>query len=233
MRSISLPTFVVLLGACAAPPPPAPAPVPVATPTENVAAREFEAEIDEFESADRRDPKAAGGVVFVGSSSIRLWPMLEEDFPRAHIIHRGFGGSQLDDVIHYTPRIVTKYQPRLIVLYAGDNDLNAGKTPAAVFRDYQRFINLVWSTLPKTRIAFVSIKPSEARWAIVGRMRETNEMVRRHAASDPRLVYVDVFNPMLGPNGRPRAELFVTDQLHLSEKGYALWRQILRPIVEP
>ena len=195
--------------------------------------REFGEVIEAFESADILNPQAPGGVLFVGSSTIRLWEGLDEAFPGAHIIPRGFGGSQLDDVVHYAPRIVLPYRPRFIVLYAGDNDLAAGKSPTDVFRDYQAFVELVWQALPTTRIAFVSIKPSGARWALVGRMRETNAMVRRYAASDPRLLYIDVFNPMLGPNGRPREDLFLPDRLHMNERGYALWRCILLPIVQP
>lgn len=194
--------------------------------------REFGDEITAFEMADSLDPQPPGGTLFVGSSTIRLWEGLDDSFPGVHVIPRGFGGSQLDDVLHYAPRIVIRYRPRLIVLYAGDNDLAAGRSPTEIFRDYQAFVELVWQTLPTTRIAFISIKPSGSRWALVGRMRETNAMIRRYAASDPRLLYVDIFNPMLGPDGRPREELFTADRLHMNERGYALWRGILRPIVE-
>lgn len=194
--------------------------------------RDFGDEIAAFELTDSLDPQPPGGTLFVGSSTIRLWEGLDESFPGIHVIPRGFGGSQLDDVLHYAPRIVIPYRPRLIVLYAGDNDLAAGRSPTEIFRDYQAFIELVWLTLPTARIAFISIKPSGSRWALVGRMRETNAMIRRFAASDPRLLYVDVFNPMLGPDGRPREELFTPDRLHMNERGYALWRGILAPFVQ-
>ncbi len=127
----------------------APAGAPAAVP--------FAAEIAAFEAADRRDPPAPGGVVFVGSSSIRLWPRLSDDFPGVYILQRGFGGSQLSDVVRYAPRIVLPYRPRLIVLYAGDNDLWEGKSPDSVFRDYQAFVARVQRALPETRIAYVSI----------------------------------------------------------------------------
>lgn len=170
-------------------------------------------------------------MLFVGSSSIRLWSALEADFPSVDVLQRGFGGSELSDVVHYAPRIVLPYQPRLIVLYAGDNDLAAGKSPAAVFRDYQAFVALVRRALPETRIAFIAIKPSGARWALVEQMRAANALVRRYAATDPRLLYVDVFTPMLGPDGMPREELFVADRLHMNARGYALWCDLLVPIV--
>jgi lysophospholipase L1-like esterase len=148
-----------------------------------------------------------------------------------NVVQRGFGGSEISDVVHYAPRIVLPYKPRLIVFYAGDNDLNAGESPESVLRDFQAFADLVWRSLPETRIAFVSIKPSGSRWALVDKMRAANEMIRAYAAGDSRLSYVDVFTPMLGADGKPREELFVADRLHLNDQGYALWRQILLPVV--
>ena len=192
----------------------------------------FADEIAAFEAADRREPPTTGGVLFVGSSSIRLWPRLGDDFPGISVLQRGFGGSQLSDVVRYAPRIVIPYRPRLIVLYAGDNDLWEGKSADSVFRDYQAFVTLVHRALPETRIAYISIKPSGSRWAVADKMRAANAMIREHAARDPRLSYVDVFTPMLDSSGNPREDLFVADRLHLNDKGYALWREILRPHVD-
>jgi len=237
MRLVSLLLTVVALAACSTGRTSRPAaPQHVLAPPGNVAAVTspgFAADIAAFESADRRDPPAPGGVLFVGSSSIRLWPSLADDFPGVHIVQRGFGGSEISDVVHYAPRIVLPYRPRLIVFYAGDNDLNAGESPESVLRDYQSFVELVWRSLPDTRIAFVSIKPSGSRWALVDKMRRANELIRAYSARDPRLSYVDVFTPMLGADGKPREELFVADRLHLSEQGYSLWREVLRPVVGP
>jgi lysophospholipase L1-like esterase len=191
----------------------------------------FAAEIARFDSIDRVRMPAPGGVVFVGSSTIRLWPDLQSDFPGVSVVQRGFGGSRLDEVLSYAPKIVIAYKPRLIVLYAGDNDIAEGRTAEQVYRDYKAFVALVHRSLPEAKIAFVSIKPSESRWNLVGAMRSANEMVRRFTASDPRLEYVDIFNPMLGPDGRPRPELFRPDKLHMTAEGYALWRGILAPVV--
>lgn len=191
----------------------------------------FEAEIRAFEAADQATPPPLRGVVFIGSSSIRNWTDVAADFPGVPLLNRGFGGSTLADVVHYAGRILLPYQPRLVVLYAGDNDLAEGRSPAVVLRDYQAFVALVRRSLPETRIVFIAIKPSGARWALIEQIRAANALVRRQAGTDPRLLYVDVFTPMLGPNGRPREELFVADRLHLSRRGYALWRDLLTPIV--
>ncbi|MFL5481391.1 MAG: GDSL-type esterase/lipase family protein [Gemmatimonadaceae bacterium] len=191
----------------------------------------FESEIRAFEDADRAEHPKSGGVVFVGSSSIRLWPDLHADFPGINVIQRGFGGSRLDEVVHYTPRIVLAYKPTLIVLYAGDNDLAEGRTPEQVFNDYKAFVATVRKALPETRIAYISIKPSGDRWALVDEMRVTNSMIQAYAARDSKLTYVDVFTSMLGTDGKPREELFREDRLHMNDRGYAIWRELLTPIV--
>ncbi|GAC1648213.1 MAG: SGNH/GDSL hydrolase family protein [Gemmatimonadaceae bacterium] len=188
-------------------------------------------EIARFEEADRHTPPRPGGVLFIGSSSIRLWPALKADFPGVDLLQRGFGGSELSDVVHYSRRIVLPYRPRLIVLYAGDNDLAAGKSPEAVFQEYRAFVAFVRQTLPETRIAFIAIKPSGARWGLVEQMRAANTLVSRYVATDPRLLFVDVFTPMLGTDGMPREELFAPDRLHMNTRGYALWRDLLAPVL--
>ncbi len=191
----------------------------------------WESEIRAFEDADRTDPPKPGGVVFVGSSSIRLWPDLQADFPGVNVIQRGFGGSQIDDVVGYAQRIVIPYKPSLVVLYAGDNDLSAGRTPEQIFKDYKSFVGIVRKALPDTRVAYISIKPSGDRWALAEKMRATNSMIQKYAAKDPKLAFVDVFTPMLGTDGKPREELFTVDRLHMNYDGYAIWRELLTPIV--
>lgn len=191
----------------------------------------FADEIGIFEAADKVSPPPQGAVLFVGSSSIRLWPNLKADFPGVDVIQRGFGGSDLPEAIHYAPRIVLPYCPRLIVVYAGDNDLAEGRTPAQVLADFREFVRAVRRAMPKTRIAFVAIKPSPSRVALLDKMRAANALVRQYVATDPRLIYVDVFTPMLGPTGRPPSELFQPDMLHMKPQGYALWRDLLQPVV--
>jgi lysophospholipase L1-like esterase len=191
----------------------------------------FEDEIEQFEASDKVSPPQQGGVVFVGSSSIRLWPNLKADFAGVNVVQRGFGGGELWQVVDYAPRIVVPYCPQRIVVYAGDNDLAAGRSPEQILKDYQDFVSLVHRSLPETRIAFVGIKPSGSRWALAEKMRKANELVRAYSSTQPGLVYIDAFTPMLGRDGRPRAELFVADSLHMNARGYAIWRDLLTPFV--
>ena len=193
----------------------------------------FEPEIKKFDDADRAAAPAPGGVVFTGSSSIRLWTSIGEDFPGVAALNRGFGGSEISDAIKYVDRVVLRYQPSQVVFYSGDNDLNGGKTPARVAADYKAFVNAIHAKLPQTRIVIMSIKPSLARWALVDKMRDTNRLVQEMVAKDPkRLAYVDVFTPMIGSDGRPRPELFVSDGLHMTRAGYAIWKEALAPVLK-
>jgi lysophospholipase L1-like esterase len=188
-------------------------------------------EIAAFEQRDAPTPPPPGGIVFVGSSSIRLWD-LERSFPGLPAINRGFGGSQIADSVRYADRLVIRHKPRTVVFYAGDNDLAAGKTPAAVAADFKAFVAKVHAQLPETRIAFIGIKPSLQRWALISKVREANALVRDFCTGNDRLGFVDVDGPMLGWDEKPRKDLLVEDGLHLTPKGYELWTALVRPFVE-
>lgn len=192
----------------------------------------WEPSIRKFEEQDAVNPPSCGGIVFVGSSSIRLWK-LEQSFPEMPVINRGFGGSQIIDSVHFAERIVVPYRPRIIAFYAGDNDTAQGKSAAEVTADFQKFADLVRCRLPGTRLLFISIKPSPSRWKLAVVQKEANESIRRICEQTPCLTYVDVWQPMLGSNGEPRPELFVADKLHLSAEGYEIWTEAIRPYLRP
>jgi lysophospholipase L1-like esterase len=192
-------------------------------------ANRWEAEIQKFEESDRQDAPARGAVLFVGSSSIRLWQSLAEDFPGIKVVNRGFGGSEIADSTFYVERIVTPYRPKIVVLYAGDNDLANGKTPRQVFEDYKAFVSRVRRKLPAAKIAFIAIKPSPARASLLRSQKDANELIKEYASHDKRLIYIDVFTPMLGSDGSPRPELFGPDKLHMNKEGYRLWKSVIAP----
>jgi lysophospholipase L1-like esterase len=189
----------------------------------------WEPEIQQFEKSDKKNPPPKGAVLFVGSSSIRMWNDLAQDFPGIEVINRGFGGSEIADSTFYVDRIVTPFLPRMIVFYAGDNDLSNGKTPQQVLDDYKAFVSRVRIKLPTTEIAFISIKPSPARASIIDKMRQANALIRTYSSHDKRLLFIDVFTPMLGKDGNPRSELFGPDRLHMNSQGYDLWKSVVAP----
>ena len=191
-------------------------------------------DIDKLTAADATNPPPSGAVVFVGSSSIRFWTTLAEDFPGIPTINRGFGGSRLSDSVFYEDRIVIPYHPRLVVLFAGTNDLWAGVSPEAVAADFKAFRVKLHAALPKTKLIYLSITLAPSRARIHEQMRMANRLVAADCGTDPRCQFIDINPPMLGPNGgTPRPELFREDQLHLLPAGYAIWTKVLAPYLKP
>jgi lysophospholipase L1-like esterase len=192
----------------------------------------FAKEIAAFTAADQTNPPPQHAVLFIGSSSIRRWTTLARDFPNHQVINRGFGGSQISDSVYYFDTIVAPYHPRVIVLYAGSNDINAGKTPEQVLEDFKAFARAVHRTLPETRLFFISIGTSPSRWRQVEKVREANRLIRACIAHDDKLGFIDVFPAMLGTDGKPKPDIFVSDRLHLNAKGYAIWKSLIAPHLE-
>ncbi|HEY8607846.1 MAG TPA: SGNH/GDSL hydrolase family protein [Noviherbaspirillum sp.] len=188
----------------------------------------WEASLAAFAKADRERAPQPDGVLFVGSSSIRLWDKLEQQFDMLPVvIKRGFGGSRMEDCAAYVDRLVLPYQPKLVLVYAGENDLAEGRTPQQVFDSFRRFAARVHEALPQTRIAYISIKPSPSRQWMAAGVRTANALIRSHAERSDRVQYIDVHTPMLDEQGHPRAELFRDDALHLNDEGYALWKSVI------
>jgi hypothetical protein len=188
----------------------------------------WEKEIAAYEQADARKAPPTGVVLFIGSSSIGGWKTLAEDFPDHPVLNRGFGGSELADSLHFFDRIVLPYRPRQIFLYAGTNDIQNGKTPEQVVADFKAFVEETERKLPGTEIAYIAIAPNPARWARVEQFKKANDQIAKFAAAHPNVVFVDVFTPMLGSDGKPRPDIFLDDQLHMNERGYRLWRWVVR-----
>ncbi len=193
------------------------------------AADPWEADIAAFEKLDAQQPPQPGGIVFIGSSSIRYWTTLAEDFPGVAIVNRGFGGSQLRDSTRFVERVIVPHKPRLVVLYAGDNDLAEGRTPSQVEDDFAAFIEAVRRDDAQRRVAIISIKPSPARRALLPAARDANARLQRVAAAHAGVSYIDIFTPMLDADGEPRAELFLDDRLHITRDAYRLWADAVRP----
>jgi lysophospholipase L1-like esterase len=180
-----------------------------------------------FDAEDGVEPPPAGSVVFVGSSSIRLWEHLQRDFDGVPVVQRGFGGSRLADCVAYLAPLVLRYRPRQVVVYAGDNDLAEGHTPAEVLASFDALVAGIRASLPRTRITYVSIKPSPSRAALLPQIAEANRLIANRAATLGDVEFVDVYSAMLDNDGRPRSELFAPDRLHMNAAGYRLWRQAI------
>lgn len=192
----------------------------------------FAGEVAAFAAQDAATPPPDAPIVFVGSSSIRLWKTLAEDMAPLPVLNRGFGGSQLPHLIHHVDETIAKYLPRAVVIYAGDNDLDpsTGKTAADVVRDFGTLVATIHAYVPGARIYFLAIKPSLRRWARWPEMQRANAAIAERCAADPRLAFVDVATPLL-EDGKPREDAFLWDGLHLSDAGYREWRRVIRPLL--
>ncbi|NID16489.1 SGNH/GDSL hydrolase family protein [Luteibacter yeojuensis] len=190
---------------------------------------QWEHDIQAFEAADKASPPPANAVLFIGSSSIRMWKTLAEDFPNYRTINRGFGGSDLDDSTAFADRIVAPYHPVAIVVYAGDNDLQNGDTPEQVRDDFAAFVAKARQDQPDLPIAFISIKPSIARLALLPNIERANKLVRDWSMGQKGVAFLDVAPAMLDAQGQPKRSLFLEDGLHMNATGYALWVAQVRP----
>ena len=191
----------------------------------------WEKELAAHEAADRQNPPPKGGILFIGSSTIRRWKTLAEDFPDHKVVNRGFGGTEIVDSTHFADRLIFPHQPRQIFLRAGGNDIHAGRLPREVAADFAEFVRVVHARLPRTEILFISLSPAPARWGEADKNRELNRLIRAMALDMPRVGYVDTYDISLTPDGRARPELFVADRLHFSAEGYKLLAERVRPFL--
>jgi lysophospholipase L1-like esterase len=192
----------------------------------------WEKEISAFETADKAAAPKKRSIVFTGSSSIRLWEGLPEYFPEKQIINRGFGGSQTFEVTYFADRIVNPYKPKQVVIYSGDNDIAAGKTPETVLADFKALYSKIKAATPRTTVTFISIKPSPSRKQYMPQIVQTNALIKAFLEEQKRTSYVDVYTPMLLPGGKPKPELFRADSLHMTKAGYDIWARVLEPYLK-
>jgi lysophospholipase L1-like esterase len=188
----------------------------------------WQSSLESFAEADLERQPATDGVLFVGSSTIRLWSRLSQDFRQLPVlINRGFGGSTMADCNALARELVIQYKPKQILIYAGDNDLAEGRLPADVLKSFSGFVEKVRAALPDSHIAYISVKPSPARLSLLPQVRETNALISAYIKTVPNAGYIDTFSPMLGADGHPRPDLFNNDRLHLNEAGYQLWKSVI------
>ncbi|MFT4615643.1 MAG: hypothetical protein ACI9NT_002801 [Bacteroidia bacterium] len=194
----------------------------------------WENDVRELESASMRQFAKGEGIVFIGSSSIRLWSSLQQDMAPLPVIRHGFGGAKLNDVVFYAPRLVSAFTPKAVVVFAGTNDIdpNASKRPEVLLASYQAFVLAVREQQPQVPIFYIAITPSLLRWSVWPQAQETNALIAQWSATQQGLHLIDTAPALLGDDGQPLREHYRLDGLHLSEMGYAAWTRIIRPRLE-
>jgi len=192
----------------------------------------FQSEINNFK-ADQRDYSQVNDLVlFTGSSSMRMWVDLSRDFPQLNLLNRGFGGSAMSDLLYYADTIIIQCRPEKIFIYEGDNDIASGKRPVEIVQEAHRLVELIRRQLPGTMVCFISVKPSLSRWALKDTYCEFNNLLARFAGPLPGVYYLDVWGLMLGPDGKPRNDIYLDDGLHMNRKGYDLWKEAVGEFLE-
>ena len=190
----------------------------------------FYKDIQQFKKQDSAAFPPKNAILLVGSSSFTKWKDVQSYFPGKTIINRGFGGSVLPDVIRYANDVIIPYQPKQVIVYCGDNDLASSDTitPEIVTGRFKQLFDIIRNKLPNTTITYVSIKPSPSRWHLRSKMQETNSMIRSFLKNRKNTSFIDVYQPMLTSEGRPMSAIFVSDSLHMNEKGYAIWKKAMK-----
>lgn len=194
----------------------------------------FEAEIRAFERLDSTEKPAKGQILLYGSSTMRLWKTYKEDLAGCQAVNRGFGGSEMSDAVYYFDRVVLPLEPSWILLYEGDNDLsNSKKAPEQVFKDFETFMQLVEKKLPKTKVAIYTLRPSVARESLMPQQRELNKLFKKYCKKHrKRAFFIDVYDQLLTPAGKPNPDYLDADKLHLNAKGYELWAKVTRDFLK-
>jgi lysophospholipase L1-like esterase len=217
--------FLALVFACFA--------VPVGAQTESLAkTNRWEHDIKAFEASDHTNPPPPNAVLFTGASNIRLWKNVDEAFPAHKVFNRGFGGAEMSDLAEFAGRIVIPYRPKIVIIYAGDNDLAGHKIPEQILADFKAFTQEVHAVLPDTIIGCIAVKPSPSRARLLAQVKTTDALLESFCRTNMNTIYIDDFTPMLSKSGAPRPELFGKDGLHLNEQGRAIWVSLIRPILD-
>lgn len=190
-------------------------------------------EIQAFKKKDSVAPPPANPILFIGSSSFRLWSGLQAAFPGYTIVNRAFGGATIQDMIFYKEDILKPYKPRQIVMYCGENDFAASDSVSVetVVERFKMFYTYTRSLYPGIPFHYVSMKPSVARKRLMPKYQVANAAIAAYIQSQPNTGYLDVYSPMLLPDGNPRPDIFIQDNLHMNPKGYAIWIPIIKPIL--
>lgn len=196
-------------------------------------ANKWEKNIVKFEEQDKVNPPSKKNlIVFTGSSSIVYWKSLAEDFPGYNIINRGFGGSRASDLVLYTDRVISVYNPKQVFIYEGDNDISGGRKAEEVLKDFTTIFNQIRAKNKKTEIVFISIKPSPSRRKHIEEIKKANALIEEYIKEQRNAKYVDIYNPMLDVKGNMIPALYRADSLHLTPAGYKIWADAVRPVLK-
>ena len=187
--------------------------------------------IAKYESQDSISMPEPRGILLLGSSSFTIWQDVRDYFPGKNIINRGFGGSQMCDVLYFKERLILPYQPVQIILYEGENDIAVGKMPDTIFSELVQLVNWTKTQYPDIRISVLSMKPSPRRWEFRETMVEMNQKLKQYAEESENIDFINIWDPLLGSDGKPVNDNYLEDLLHLNANGYKIWQKAISPFL--
>lgn len=191
----------------------------------------FEKNVEAYEAVDRTNPPPQKAILLAGDSQFYRWKTVAEDLPDYTVVNRGIDSFQTSDLVFFADRLVLPYNPRMIVTHIGGNDVHTGKSPEQVLTDFKAFVAKVRAHYPSIPIAFSSLTPGPGRWEEAPQRKATNQLIKEYIATQPNLLFIDLWDAMLTPDGKPREDLWVGDRVHPNHAGYLLRVKIMRPML--
>lgn len=188
--------------------------------------------IAQYEHKDSVSKPEPGGILMLGSSSFTIWQDVGDYFPGRNMVNRGFGGSQMSDVLYFKERLILPYQPKQIILYEGENDIAAGEKPDSIFAELMQLVKWTRGQLPGIQISIVSMKPSPKRWDLKETLLEMNKKLKQFAAENENIDFINIWEPLIEPDGVPVNENYREDLLHLNANGYKIWQKAMAPYLK-
>lgn len=194
-------------------------------------AQAFIQEVNAFAVSDAKQLPPERAILMIGSSSFTYWKDVADYFPQHQFINRAFGGSSLTHQIDYVDKVIYPYRPKQIIIYCGENDIAATHevTADTVLQRFKILHALIRAQMPDVPISFVSIKPSPVRAEFLPTVIASNKLIKQFCKRRKKTDFIDVFTPMLGKDGKPIEEIFLTDRLHMNAKGYQIWKEVIAP----
>lgn len=192
----------------------------------------FEKEIQAFEEQDKENGIDKREILFVGSSSIRMWTTLSEDMQPYKVLNRGFGGATTAEVLQYYNRIIKPYKPKTIVIYVGENDISEGDKPEETVSKNNLLFNRIQEDFKRSKIIYISMKPSISRWHLWEDYKKGNAKIRKICEANDRLFYLESADVMLNDDGSIKKDIFIEDGLHMNAKGYEDWTKMVRNLIK-
>jgi lysophospholipase L1-like esterase len=186
-------------------------------------------------AAAQKSPPAPGGVICLGSSHMQMWKGVKEDLAPLTVVNYGIGGSRMTQAADlFIDNLAIPFKPRAVILYEGSNDINAGTKPETVLENFRKLHGKLHAALPQARLYVLGVVPSPGkRFEKIADLRKTNELLAKECATQPWMKFIDVTEPLIGADGKPKAECFIPGDIHMLPAGYAVWKSVIAPVIVP